>query len=125
MKKTYQFLSLLMLTVLLASCGNDGADLPDPTVRPLSASEAEIASSANNFTFDLMTQIEAEFPNENYFISSFSISTALSMVMNGASDPAQEMFIQTLGLDGMSPEAINEAYTNQESNNFLQCKMRE
>jgi len=110
MKKTYQFLSLLMLTVLLASCGNDGADLPDPIVRPLSASEAEIASSANNFTFDLMTQIEGELPNENYFISSFSISTALSMVMNGASDPAQEMFIQTLGLDGMSPEAINEAY---------------
>lgn len=109
MRKNCLLISLVLILVS-SSCNNESKDIPTPMTREFSVNEEEIASSANNFTFDLMTHIENEFPNENYFISSFSISTALSMVMNGSSEPVQEEFIQTLGLDGMSPEAINEAY---------------
>lgn len=103
-------ISMLLIAVFAFSCNDESVEIPEPIVRELSVNESEIATSANNFTFDLMTKIEEEFPNENYFISSFSVSTALSMVMNGASESVQERFIQTLGLDGMSPEAINETY---------------
>ncbi len=97
--------------MLVAACNNDEiTETPVPIIRELSVSEAEIASSTNNFTFDLMTEIEKETPNENYFISSFSVKTALSMVMNGASESNQEQFIETLGLGGASSDAINESY---------------
>lgn len=106
------FLISLMLMVIIQACNDSSPEpeLPVPVARELSVNETEIASSTNNFTFDLMTQIESQLPNKNYFISSFSISTALSMVMNGTSEATQEAFIQTLGLEGMSPEAINESY---------------
>ena len=86
------------------------ANLPEPTVRPLSASEAEIASSANNFTFDLMAEIENEQPYENYFISSFSVNTALSMLLNDADQTSQDEFMEVLGLNGLSVEQMNESY---------------
>jgi len=110
MHKNSLLIPFVLILVLVSSCNDGSIDMPDPEIRDLSSSEAEIASSANNFTFELMTEIEKEFPNENYFISSFSVSTALSMVMNGASELTQGEFIQTLGLSGMSTEAINDAY---------------
>ncbi len=95
----------------MTACDNSEVpDTPTPVVRELSVSEADIVASSNNFTFDLMTEIEKDFPDENYFISSFSVKTALSMVMNGAVGNSQEGFIQTLGLGGSTPEAINESY---------------
>lgn len=104
-------ISLILITVFVSSCGDEGFEpQPDPVVRALSSNESEIASAANNFTFDLMAEIDQEFPKENYFISSFSVSTAVSMVMNGASESAQEGFIETLGLNGMAPGEINESY---------------
>lgn len=105
-------LPLVFIIVLASSCNNEDTSNEDPTlpVRTLSVNEAEITTSANNFTFDLMSEIEKDFPNENYFISPFSISTALSMVLNGSSGTSQEEFIQAIGLDSMTPKEINEAY---------------
>jgi len=110
MRKNSLLIPIVLMLILVLSCSDGSNDIPDPEIRDLSSSEAEIASSANNFTFALMKEIESEFPNENYFISSFSVSTALSMVMNGATESTQSAFIQTLGLSGMSAEAINDAY---------------
>ncbi len=110
MNKFSFLIPLIVMMVFASSCSDESTTLPDPPVRELSINEEEIANSANNFTFDLMTRIESENPDENYFISSFSISTVLSMLMNGANEPVQEEFIETLGLSGMSPEAINESY---------------
>ncbi len=110
MYKKHHVISFVLIIVFAFSCSDENKELPDPINRPLSVNETEIANSANNFTFNLMNEIESEFVNENYFISSFSVSTALSMVMNGSAESAQEKFIQTLGLSGMSTEAINESY---------------
>ncbi|NQZ79197.1 MAG: hypothetical protein HRT61_24215, partial [Ekhidna sp.] len=110
MKTTRLLITGFVSMTLLTACSDQNVQLPAPVIREFSANESEVASSANNFTFDLMSQIEQEFPSENYFISSFSISTALSMVMNGASENSQDGFIETLNLDGMSPAEINEAY---------------
>lgn len=111
MIKNRLLISFLLFIVIVSSCTNDDVgENPELPLRELSVNEAEIASSANNFTFDLMAEIEAEFPNENYFISSFSISTALSMVLNGASEENKDRFAEVLGLNGMSPGIINESY---------------
>ncbi|MEM9895315.1 MAG: serpin family protein [Bacteroidota bacterium] len=108
----YKTSLLIIVAIMVVSCKEDPKQTPDPLVRALSANEAEVLDAANNFTFDLMTGVEAEFPEEKYFISSFSVSTAISMVMNGASGESQDQFRQALQLDGMSPEAINEAYSS-------------
>ncbi|MEM6641351.1 MAG: serpin family protein [Bacteroidota bacterium] len=110
MKQKNHFLSTVIITALLFSCSGDESETPAPLVRALSVNEAEIATSANNFTFDLMAKIDADFGDENYFISSFSISTAISMVMNAGSLESQQAFIKTLGLEGMSSDQINAAY---------------
>ncbi len=107
-------LYLVWIALLISSC--DEADnspisiQPSASVRALSAEEAEVSSGAGNFALDLMEEIEKAEPNTNFFISSFSVSTAVSMVMNGASKEAKEEFIQTLQLEGMSAEKVNEAY---------------
>lgn len=102
------------MIALISSCKNDDTDDPieiiDVPARELSADEAEIVENANNFTFDLMAELEETVPGENYFISSFSVSTAISMVMNGASDATQDGFIEAIGLEGMTAQEINESY---------------
>ncbi len=108
------YLSSIFVIALLSSCKNDDSDDPieiiDVPARELSADEAEIVDNANNFTFDLMAEIEETVPGENYFISSFSVSTAISMVMNGASDATQDGFIEAIGLEGMTAQEINKSY---------------
>lgn len=99
----------ILIFVFAWSCKDEIEGTTTP-IRSLSAHESQIVSSTNSFTFDLMTEIEKKFPDENYFISSFSISTALSMLINGASETSQKGFIQVLGLEGMSPQTINESY---------------
>ncbi|MEQ8555263.1 MAG: serpin family protein [Cyclobacteriaceae bacterium] len=101
---------LFLLVFLLISCRENPSDIPEPEIRSLSNSEKEVVSASNGFVFDLMTTLENELKHENYFISSFSISTALSMVMNGATESSQTKFIETLGLTGMSRVEINESY---------------
>ncbi len=110
MYKNIRFLPLIVLVFATSCINDDKLKVIDPNIRPLSSSEGEIANSSNNFTFDLMTEIEKEYPNENYFLSAFSVSTALSMVMNGASGTSQADFIEVLGLGTMSPKAINDSY---------------
>ena len=110
MYKNVRIISLVFLMILASSCKDESTQLPVPVIRELSVNETEVAGSANNFTFDLMAEIENQLPNENYFISSFSVSTALSMVMNGATEGSKEEFIRFLGFEGMSAEDINEAY---------------
>jgi serine protease inhibitor len=52
-----------------------------PNLRTLSAREAKISNSANDFAFDLFHRTSK--PIENTFISPLSVSVALGMVMNG------------------------------------------
>ena len=111
MTKLSVFLCSLVFILMAFSCDREEpTPTPMSSIRSLSADETGIAASANNFAFELMTELENDFPNENYFISPFSVSTAISMVMNGADQTSQEGFIRTLGLSGMSPQVINEAY---------------
>lgn len=110
-KNSIFIVGLFTLLAITSSCNEaNKASLPEPELRDLTVNEVEIVGAGNNFTFDLMTEIEKAAPNENYFISSFSVNTALSMLLNGASDASQEGFIETIGLSGLSADQINASY---------------
>lgn len=79
-------------------------------VRPLTASEARIASNSNEFAFRIFSRMSEDDPNKNLFFSPLSISTALTMAYNGANTTTKEAFRNTLGFQGLSDEDINQSY---------------
>ena len=97
--------------MLLVACGNSqDPDEVIPTVRQLSSSEQVVATASNNFSLEMLQEINQTFPGDNVFISPFSISTALSMVVNGAEGETNEGIKSALNLDDMSDDEINESY---------------
>ena len=107
------FLSLLLA---LYSCEkNSNKDQPidpgDPVTIPIEIHQKEVIDSANKFAFDLFQPILADAKgDENIMISPFSITSALSMTLNGASGTTFEAMKKALRLDGKTLEQINDTY---------------
>jgi len=107
------FLSLL---VALSSCEkNSNKDHPVDPGDPINISteiyQKEVIDSANRFAFDLFRPILADAKgDENIMISPFSITSALSMTLNGASGGTFEAMKKALRLDGKTLEQINDTY---------------
>ena len=111
MKNILLSLQFLFVLVLVAcSSGQEPDDVVIPTVRQLTPSEQQVATASNNFSLEILQEINQNYEQENIFISPFSISTALSMVVNGAEGETNEGIKVALGLDGVSDEEINESY---------------
>lgn len=68
---------VLTLIILLAGCETDAVFEKDKV-------NEKVIKSNNEFAFDIFTRINEEDKDENIFISPFSISTALSMNLQGA-----------------------------------------
>lgn len=67
--------------------------------------------SANKFAFDLFKPIlSGEGEQENIMISPFSVTSALSMTLNGASGETFDAMRRALRLDGKTLEQINDTY---------------
>ena len=107
---------LLGLLVALSSCEkNSGKDQNDDPGNPIKVSteiyQKEVIDSANKFAFDLFKLI---LPNagesENVMISPFSISSALSMTLNGAASKTFDDMKSSLRLEGKTLEQVNETY---------------
>jgi serpin B len=62
------------------------------------------------FAFDLMNQITRAQPGGNVFISPFSVSSALQMVVNGAAGGTKAEMQQVLKTSGVSAGALNGAF---------------
>jgi serine protease inhibitor len=83
----------------------------DPVPIELTLKQKEIVDSANKFAFDIFKPIVGETKgSENMMISPFSISSALSMVLNGAAGETFEAVRHTLRYDDKTLEEINQAY---------------
>lgn len=107
MKKT---IALLMI-VLVAAC-NDSPDVPPdntPNLRAMSAEEIQVSHGTNDFAFNLFRNIDGT-PTENSFISPLSVSIALGMVMNGASDETKQSILNTIDYSGFTAAEVNQAY---------------
>ncbi|MGE5350045.1 MAG: serpin family protein [Actinomycetota bacterium] len=116
MKNTFLSLALVMVagtTGQMTSCEEKPAmTLPtDPVEIELTLKQKEVVASANSFAFDLFRPVVAgEEPGTNIMISPFSITSALSMTLNGAAGGTFDAVKSALRYGGKSLEEINDTY---------------
>jgi serpin B len=73
--------------------------------------QKEVIDSANRFAFDLFKPVlSGAGSTENIMISPFSISSALSMMLNGAKGETLKTMKKTLGLERKTLDQINRTY---------------
>jgi serpin B len=101
------------LSASMTSCEKTQESTPpgDPVPIELSLKQKEVVGSANKFAFDLFVPIVAEKKGaENIMISPFSVTSALSMTLNGAAGGTFDAMKAGLRYDGQTIEEINETY---------------
>jgi len=102
----------LLLIILLMGCKNEPIEVNDnpPNIRTMMALEKSVIVASNDFSIEIFKKVNSEKPSENIFISPFSISTALSMTLNGASGETANGIKQALNQSELTTEQINVAY---------------
>jgi serine protease inhibitor len=104
----------LLVTALAVRCSDDPVGplgeirgLP----RDLTGAEQELIQSDNAFGLKLFREIQAqEEPGVNLFISPLSVAMALGMTYNGAAGTTYEAMQETLELQGLTLDEVNESY---------------
>lgn len=93
------------------STPTDVAQEPGDAMTPDTLPELDdrLVTAQNAFGFKLFSQVMPAAGGENMMISPSSVAIALAMTYNGASGATQEAMAQTLELQGMSLEEINQA----------------
>jgi len=104
-------LTVVLCVLFLSGCHNDPAVIPDnpPNLRPLSATEMKVSGASNDFAFTLFRAVQDE-SGQNVFLSPFSVSMALAMVLNGAVEETQQSILNTIDFGDMTAEEVNQAY---------------
>jgi serpin B len=106
-------LILITVPLIFISCKktSDPALPVDPVPIALTANQVSLISSENSFALDIFKKvIENSSESENIIISPLSISSALSMTLNGASGDTRSAMLDALRLKGLTPEIINSSY---------------
>lgn len=105
--------SIATFSAMIVSCKKDSNDpIPgDPVPVNLTPEQKELVGRANNFAFDIFKPIVGGVKgSENIMISPFSITSALSMVLNGAAGETFNAVRHTLRFDEKTLQDINETY---------------
>jgi serpin B len=108
--------TMLVLLAAMPSCEKSGTkdqpvDPGDPVNISTEVYQKEVIDSANRFAFDLFKSILNDAKGlDNIMISPFSITSALSMTLNGAAGETFEAMKKALRLDGKTLEQINDTY---------------
>ncbi len=76
------------------------------------AADKNLVAANTRFAIKLFKELIADDDGKNIFISPLSISTALTMVYNGAEGSTKEAMAKTLEITGMSNDAVNQNYLN-------------
>lgn len=107
------YVAFICLVVLLTSCEKKDTieQSGDPVNITTEIYQKGVIDSANRFAFDLFKPaLAAANGTENIMISPFSITSALSMTLNGATGETFEAMRKTLGLEQKTLEQINNTY---------------
>lgn len=102
----------LLLIPLIISCENDESGPEFPTEEKeivLSTESIEMVSSDNQFGIEFFKEIIAIEPDKNLMISPLSLSQALLMTYNGAAGDTKSAFEETLFLNNLTTEEVNQA----------------
>ena len=85
----------------------------EPVQINLSADQVSLIESANSFSFDIFRKVvESAGESENIMISPLSISSALSMTLNGANGATRDSMMKALRVNGLTPDIINNSNKN-------------
>ena len=106
---------LLVIPVSFSSCKKESEkELPlEPVQINLTSEQVNLITSGNSFALDIFKKvIENADESENVIISPLSISSALSMALNGANGETREEMLEALRMNGMDPEVVNKSYKN-------------
>jgi serine protease inhibitor len=107
---------ICFIAVLFFSCSQEStgpsSSTDQPSVRDLNILEKSVVSSDNSFGLKLFSRITAVEQNKNVFISPFSVSMALGMVLNGADGGTLDSMKQVLEHSDFTIQEINESYKN-------------
>lgn len=104
---------ILAIALMFTACKKEPAEiLPvDPVQIDLTTSQKTLITSQNSFSVDIFRKVlESSTESENIIISPLSISTALSMTLNGATGATRDSMLKALRMNGLSPENINSSY---------------
>lgn len=105
----------LAFTSLLSVSSTVLASAQSPTEDPAAADSAgaadsvSAAASTDGFAFKLFKLVTKDQKDESVVVSPFSVSSALSMALNGAQGQTEKEMRETLGLQGGETE-INQRY---------------
>lgn len=104
---------LFGIPALLLSCKKEpSAVLPtEPVKIDLTSDQVSLIVSENTFALDVFKKvIQNESATKNVIISPLSISSSLSMTLNGANGATRTAMLVALRMNGLTPEAINNSY---------------
>jgi len=74
------------------------------------SADMDVLKSNIEFSFDVFSRLNEEDSDKNIFISPLSISTALSMTVQGAENTTKDDIMKALKYDGQDLEKVNECY---------------
>jgi serine protease inhibitor len=112
-------LALIITTTLIFVLAFAGCDVTDTgkadiserqLPRELSAQEKLLVEGSNDFAFRLLHKLLEKEPDDSFFASPLSISTAFAMAINGAAGETREEMIDFFGHRGMTVDEINRAF---------------
>ncbi|TVQ14039.1 MAG: serpin family protein [Balneolaceae bacterium] len=78
--------------------------------RELSAQEKILVDGSNDFAFRLLHKLLEKEPDDSFFASPLSISTAFAMAMNGADGDTYDQMRDFFGHRGLTRDEINKAF---------------
>jgi len=116
MKKSMFSLPFIMIAGIfgsMTSCENTKYTTPpgDPVQIDLTVKQKAVVEAANEFAFDFFVPIvTGQKGAENIMISPFSVTSALSMTLNGAAGETFEAMRSALRYDDRTIDEINETY---------------
>ena len=103
------FLLFVLSAVFTTGCSKDDETSPGGEKIILNDKSLKMVKAGNNFSFELLSKC-LDGTNENRMISPLSVSTALSMTLNGAGGTTLPAIKTALGLDGLTNDEINANY---------------
>lgn len=87
---------------------------PTPSPQDFSCNDdpeaCDLVKNQRTFGYQMFKELEQEDQDKNIFISPFSISTALSMTLNGADGNTRTEMLDALAQEGWNIDSLNEAY---------------
>jgi len=102
-----RILLTFIVSLLFMSCGDNPVASPP---RDLTELEKQLVTADNKFGLKLFQEVAKDDHDKNVFISPFSVSMALGMVLNGADGETKAAMQRTLEVAGLSDEQINTSY---------------